>query len=163
MTSEAKIKTRNEIASILDKIKNEGKKIVFTNGVFDLLHRGHAEYLEKASYLGDILVVGVNSDKSVKRLKGDDRPVNTQEDRAYLLASLSYVDYVTIFDEDTPLDLIKAIQPDVLVKGGDYNLDQIVGREVVESGGGTVLTIPLIKGRSTTDLIRRIKRLTEEE
>lgn len=163
MTPEAKIKTRDEIASILDKIKNEGKKTVFTNGVFDLLHRGHAEYLEKASSLGDILVVGVNSDESVKRLKGDNRPVNTQEDRTYLLASLSFVDYVNIFDEDTPLDLIKIIQPDILVKGGDYHLDQIVGRETVESSGGNVLTIPLIKGRSTTDLINRIKKLTEEE
>jgi len=163
MTPEAKIKTRDEIASILDKIKNEGKKTVFTNGVFDLLHRGHAEYLEKASGLGDILVVGVNSDESVKRLKGDNRPVNTQEDRTYLLASLSFVDYVNIFDEDTPLDLIKIIQPDILVKGGDYHLDQIVGRETVESSGGNVLTIPLIKGRSTTDLINRIKKLTEEE
>lgn len=163
MTPRSKIKTKDEIVSILKDAKSEKKKIVFTNGVFDLLHRGHAEYLEETSTLGDILVVGVNSDESVKRLKGDNRPVNTQEDRAYLLASLLFVDYVCIFEEDTPLDLIETVQPDILVKGGDYHLDEIVGRDTVESGGGKVLTIPLIKGRSTTDLIKRIKKFAIDE
>jgi rfaE bifunctional protein nucleotidyltransferase chain/domain len=137
--------------------------MVFTNGVFDLLHRGHVEYLEKASTYGDILIIGVNSDNSAKRLKGENRPINADEDRAYLLASLSFVDYICIFDEDTPLELIKAIEPDILIKGSDYQPDQIIGRDIVEKRGGKVLTIPLIKGRSTTDLIKRINRLAEQQ
>jgi rfaE bifunctional protein nucleotidyltransferase chain/domain len=131
--------------------------VVFTNGCFDLLHRGHVEYLEKASNAGDILIIGLNSDQSTNRLKGKGRPIMPQEDRAYILASLASVDYVSIFDEDTPLDLIKVVKPDVLIKGSDYNLDEIVGRDFVEQNGGKVLTIPLVPERSTTDIINKIK------
>jgi rfaE bifunctional protein nucleotidyltransferase chain/domain len=132
-------------------------KIVFTNGVFDIIHRGHVQYLEQARLHGDLLIVGLNSDASVRRLKGELRPFNNQEDRAYVLSRLKPVDHVCIFDQDTPLELIKAVKPNVLIKGGDYTIDQIVGREYVEKSGGSVHTIPLIKGRSTTNLLEKIK------
>jgi len=131
--------------------------LVFTNGCFDLLHRGHVEYLHQARRLGDALLVGVNTDASVERLKGPGRPVVPQSDRALVLAGLESVDAVTLFDEDTPLDLIRALLPDVLVKGGDYSLDGVVGREEVERAGGTVLVIPLIQGRSSSHFISRIQ------
>jgi rfaE bifunctional protein nucleotidyltransferase chain/domain len=134
-------------------------KVVFTNGVFDLIHRGHVVYLEEAKNLGDCLVLGLNSDVSVKRLKGDERPYVSETDRAYILSRLEPVDIVCIFDEDTPLNLIKKVKPDVLVKGGDYKLNQIVGREFVEETGGEVTTIPIVSGRSTTNLIQSIKAL----
>jgi D-beta-D-heptose 7-phosphate kinase/D-beta-D-heptose 1-phosphate adenosyltransferase len=132
-------------------------RIVFTNGVFDLLHRGHAEYLEEARALGDRLVVGINTDASVRRLKGPSRPIVGQDDRAALVRALACVDLVVLFDDDTPLRLIEAVQPDVLVKGGDYAVADIVGREVVEARGGQVTTIRLREGLSTSELVRRIR------
>ncbi len=134
-----------------------GCRIAFTNGCFDILHRGHVAYLEQAAQLADFLVVGLNSDDSVRRLKGDDRPYIPQEDRAFILSRLEMVDVVCIFEQDTPLELIQRVKPDFLVKGGDYNLDNIVGRQFVENNGGKVLTITLIKGRSTTNIIKKIE------
>lgn len=131
-------------------------KVVFTNGCFDLLHAGHVDYLQKSRALGDVLVVGLNSDQSVRRLKGAGRPVNPQEDRGYVLAGLENVDYVLIFEEDTPYELIKAVEPDVLVKGGDWSVEHIVGRDVLWQRGGEVLSIPLLKGYSSTAIIKRI-------
>jgi len=133
-----------------------GEKIVFTNGVFDLLHRGHVEYLEESRALGDRLVVGVNSDASVRRIKGPERPLVPAEERAELLAALACVDLALVFDEDTPERLIREVEPDVLVKGGDWTPDRIVGREFVEARGGRVLNVPLRAGLSTTALIERI-------
>ncbi|WP_163329270.1 bifunctional D-glycero-beta-D-manno-heptose-7-phosphate kinase/D-glycero-beta-D-manno-heptose 1-phosphate adenylyltransferase HldE [Desulfurobacterium thermolithotrophum] len=135
-------------------LREKGKKIVFTNGCFDILHRGHIEYLKKAKELGDVLIVGLNSDDSVKKIKSKDRPINRQEDRAELLASLEFVDYVVIFDEDTPYNLIKEIRPDILVKGGDYKLEEIVGREFAKR----TITLPFIEGYSTTAIIGKIKK-----
>jgi rfaE bifunctional protein nucleotidyltransferase chain/domain len=134
-----------------------GEKIVFTNGVFDLLHRGHAEYLAKASELGGRLVVGVNSDASVRRLKGPARPIVAAEDRAALLEALACVDLAVIFDDDTPARLIEAVRPDLLVKGGDWAVERIVGRELVESYGGRVLSLPLREGCGTSALVERIR------
>lgn len=134
-----------------------GEKIVFTNGVFDLLHRGHAEYLAQARALGERLVVGVNSDASVQRLKGPARPVVAAEDRVAVLEALACVDLAVIFDDDTPARLIEAVRPDVLVKGGDWTVEQIVGRELVESYGGRVLSIPLREGYGTSVLVERIR------
>jgi D-beta-D-heptose 7-phosphate kinase/D-beta-D-heptose 1-phosphate adenosyltransferase len=131
--------------------------LVFTNGCFDILHRGHVEYLHQARTLGDVLVVGVNTDASVEGLKGPGRPVVSQDDRAMVLAGLESVDAVTLFHEDTPQVLIGALLPDILVKGGDYAMDQIVGREAVEGAGGEVKVIPFIQGRSTTDLLQQIR------
>lgn len=133
-------------------------KIVFTNGCFDVLHYGHIHYLAKAKELGDILVVGVNSDASVKRLKGSERPINGEFERAFLLASLYPIDIVTIFDEDTPEDLIKAVKPNVLVKGGDYTSDNIVGADFVAANGGTVCTIPFVEGFSSTSIINKLNK-----
>lgn len=133
------------------------KKVVFTNGCFDILHRGHLMYLNEARALGDELVIGLNSDASVKRLKGDDRPVNTEDDRLYMLENLKSVSKVFIFDEDTPYDLIKAVQPDVLVKGGDWAVEQIVGHDIVTSNGGEVLSLNFEDGYSTTNLISKIQ------
>lgn len=135
------------------------KKIVFTNGCFDILHKGHLEILSKAASLGDILVVGVNADSSVKKLKGDGRPVNDESFRAAMLASLLVTDGVTIFEEETPLNLIRTIEPDVLVKGGDYTIEEIVGAEDVIKNGGEVVIIPFVKGYSTTALIEKIQGL----
>jgi len=132
-------------------------RIVFTNGVFDLIHRGHVEYLEEARALGDRLVVGLNTDASVRRLKGPSRPIVALEDRAAVVAALACVDLVVPFDDDTPQRLIEAVRPDVLVKGGDYTPDTIVGREFVEAHGGRVTTIALREGLSTSDLVRRIR------
>jgi D-beta-D-heptose 7-phosphate kinase/D-beta-D-heptose 1-phosphate adenosyltransferase len=131
--------------------------LVFTNGCFDILHRGHVEYLHQARTLGDVLVVGVNTDASVEGLKGPGRPVVPQDDRALVLAGLESVDAVTLFHEDTPQALISALLPDILVKGGDYGVDQIVGREAVEEAGGEVRVIPFIQGKSTTDLLQQIR------
>jgi rfaE bifunctional protein nucleotidyltransferase chain/domain len=139
-------------------LKAQGKKVVFTNGCFDLLHPGHVAYLEAARSLGDALVVGVNTDASARRLeKGPGRPVNPEGDRARVLAALACVDQVVLFEEDTPLALITALQPDILVKGGDYALEEIVGREEVEARGGRVLALPFVPGYSTTELIKRIR------
>lgn len=136
-----------------------GKKIVFTNGCFDILHQGHLEILSQAAASGDMLVVGVNSDHSVKNLKGEGRPVNDESFRAFMLASLSIVDAVVLFDEPTPANLINDIEPDVLLKGGDYSIDQIVGAEEVIKNGGEVKIVPLVKGYSTTALIEKIQQL----
>lgn len=131
--------------------------IVFTNGCFDVLHFGHVHYLLEAKKLGDILVVGLNSDDSVRRLKGPERPINAEKERAFVLAALCCVDYVVLFEEDTPENLIKAVQPDVLVKGGDYALDQIVGADFVNQNGGTVTTIPFVEGYSSSRIIEQLK------
>lgn len=143
-------------ASKLRKLAPE-KKIVFTNGCFDILHVGHIRYLRQAAALGDMLVIGLNSDTSVRRLKGEGRPVNTEADRAELLASLEFVDYIVIFEEDTPYQLIRQIQPDVLVKGGDYKPEDVVGRDIVEARGGQLVLIDFVEGKSTTGIIRRIR------
>jgi len=131
---------------------------VFTNGCFDLLHRGHVDYLVRARSLGDVLVVGVNTDASVRRLKGSGRPVTTEEDRAIVLAALEAIDAVTLFHEDTPRELIAGLRPDVLVKGGDYTVSEVVGRDEVEAAGGRVVILPLTPGRSTTALLETIRR-----
>jgi rfaE bifunctional protein nucleotidyltransferase chain/domain len=140
----------------LDRWRAKAERVVFTNGVFDLLHRGHAEYLEEARALGDRLVVGVNGDASVRRLKGPTRPLVPAEERAELVRALACVDLTVLFDEDTPEQLVKAVRPDVLVKGGDWTPDRIVGRDFVESYGGRVLSIPLREGLSTTRIVERI-------
>ena len=144
-----------ELLELLEKVRGK-KKIVFTNGCFDILHAGHADYLNKAKSLGDILVVGINSDASVKRIKGEKRPILPQQMRAYLLDNLKPVDYVVIFEEDTPLELIKAIKPDVLVKGADWDLERIVGADFVLSYGGRVERIPFSFDISTSKVIERV-------
>lgn len=136
---------------------NANKKIVFTNGCFDILHVGHKRYLQQAATLGDLLIVGVNSDASVRRLKGPTRPVNNEQDRAEILSALGFIDYVVIFDEDTPYELIKKIQPDVLVKGGDYKPEEVVGRDIVEARGGRLELISFVVGKSTTNIINKMK------
>lgn len=148
--------TRADLVQIREKLKREGRKVVFTNGCFDIVHRGHVEYLTKAKALGDVLLVGMNTDASVSRLKGTTRPIVYQDDRAIVLAAFGVVDYVCLFDEDTPYDLIKAVVPDVLVKGSDWTIDSIVGKDIVEEAGGTVQTIDFVPNRSTTDIIKKI-------
>jgi len=147
------IKTWDQISTIVKEIKNKGKKIVFTNGCFDILHIGHVKYLEKAKNFGDVLILGLNSDTSVRNIKGENRPINTQIDRAYILASLEVVDYLVIFDEDTPFELIKLIKPDILVKGGDYEGKKISGQDIAKE----LKIIQFIDGKSTTKTIERIK------
>ena len=144
--------------STINKIKSEGKKIVFTNGCFDLLHVGHIKYLSQAKDLGDILIIGLNSDKSVKKLKGNNRPINSFEDRAKLLAALKSVDIVIMFKEQTPENLIKEIIPDVLVKGGDYDIEEIVGYQTVIDNGGRVKTLSFYEGYSSTNYIDKINK-----
>ena len=151
ITDLGSLKTKRE------KWKAAGSKVVFTNGVFDLLHIGHITYLAKAAGLGDKLVIGLNSDASVKRIKGEDRPVNDQNSRALLLAAMLFVDAVVVFDEDTPLNLISALLPDVLVKGADYAIENIVGGKEVIANGGEVKTITFVDGYSSTSIINRIK------
>ncbi|HEX3384247.1 MAG TPA: D-glycero-beta-D-manno-heptose 1-phosphate adenylyltransferase [Mucilaginibacter sp.] len=138
--------------------QQEGKKVVFTNGVFDLLHIGHITYLAKASELGDKLIIGLNSDSSVKRIKGDDRPVNDQNSRAALLAALFFVDGIVLFEENTPLNLITALMPDILVKGADYAIENIVGGKEVVANGGEVKTIDFVEGYSSTSIINKIRK-----
>ena len=140
-----------------ERLRGAGARLVFTNGVFDLLHVGHVRYLAQARALGDALVVAINSDRTVRELKGPDRPVFNEAERAEILASLRHVNYVTIFDDLSPRSLIARLLPDVLVKGGDYGLDQIHGREEVEAAGGKVISLPFVEGSSTTSLIDRIK------
>jgi D-beta-D-heptose 7-phosphate kinase/D-beta-D-heptose 1-phosphate adenosyltransferase len=151
-----KIKKREELLGIIKDLKAKGKRIVFTNGCFDLLHVGHIRYLEEAKTLGDILIVGVNSDASVRKLKGPKRPVLLVEDRTEILSGLGCVDYITVFDELDPLALITSLQPNVLVKGGDWTKEQTVGKEVVERSGGEVVIIPFVEGASTSNLIETI-------
>jgi D-beta-D-heptose 7-phosphate kinase/D-beta-D-heptose 1-phosphate adenosyltransferase len=153
-----KVVTTAQLIPLLERARRDKQRIVFTNGCFDLLHIGHTRYLQAAKALGDLLVVGVNSDGSVRSLnKASDRPVVGEAQRAEVLAALACVDYVVVFPEPDPLNLITALQPDVLVKGGDWPIDRIIGREVVEGRGGTVKTIPLVPGMSTTALIERIR------
>ncbi len=154
-----KIMTREQLVHTAGLWRQEGLTMVFTNGCFDILHRGHLEILSTAASFGDKLVVGMNSDASVKRLKGDHRPVNDEDFRCRMMAFLSIVDAVCLFPEDTPLELVKAIQPGILVKGGDYTLSQIVGAEEVMANGGEVKIVPLVKGYSTSALIEAIQRL----
>lgn len=148
-----------ESLKLIDKDRSNKHRIVFTNGCFDILHIGHARYLADAKTLGDRLVVGINSDKSTRELKGLDRPVNCELDRAELLLSLKSVDYVIIFDELDPVRLIKEVKPDFLVKGGDWSIDQILGGDFVMSYGGKVLSLPFIQGRSTTNIINKIRAI----
>jgi len=151
-----KVKERDDLCEVLERLKSEGKRVVFTNGCFDLLHIGHLRYLEKAKALGDILIVGVNSDASVQGLKGPRRPVLPLEERMELLSGLACVDYVVSFDEPTPLELITLLKPHILVKGGDWNKETIVGKEIVERLGGEVVALPFIEGNSTSHLIETI-------
>lgn len=147
------------IEDILLPLRRQGKRIVFTNGCYDILHPGHVDLLERARAEGDTLVLGLNSDDSVKRQrKGPERPVNSFPSRAFVLVHLASVDYVMEFDEDTPLELIRAVEPDVLVKGGDWTVDRIVGRDIVEAKGGKVLSLPLLPGFSTSSLIHKIQK-----
>jgi D-beta-D-heptose 7-phosphate kinase / D-beta-D-heptose 1-phosphate adenosyltransferase len=153
-TSDKHVKTKNEIKPLIEDLKDKGKKIVFTNGCFDLIHKGHISYLEKAKSFGDVLIIGLNSDRSVRAIKGQDRPINNESDRAYILASIEVVDYVTIFDEDTPHDLIKLIKPHILVKGGDYSGKTVVGQEIADE----LKLVEYIDGKSSTKTIEKIKK-----
>lgn len=146
-----------DIKKKLSKFKAESKTIIFTNGCFDIIHAGHISYLNEAKALGDLLIVGLNSDESVSRLKGKDRPIVNETDRAYILANLKPVDYVVLFNEDTPYELIKKIKPDILVKGADYEGKSIAGSDIVESSGGKTVLIKFVKGKSTTEIIKKIK------
>ena len=137
------------------EFRNDLQNVVFTNGCFDIIHAGHIDYLSKARTLGEVLVVGLNSDESVRRLKGPQRPINDVDARSKVLASLFFVDYVIVFEEDTPLNLIKSVRPDILVKGGDYTRDTVVGADFVESYGGKVVILPLLKGYSTTSILNK--------
>ena len=150
---ESHIKTFKEIENTVERLKKQNKKIVFTNGCFDILHKGHVQYLDKAKSFGDVLILGLNSDSSVKALKGDNRPINTQDDRAYILAALESVDYVVIFDDNTPLSLIQIVQPDILVKGGDYEGKEVVGSDIAKE----VKLVQFVDGKSTTKTIEKIQ------
>ncbi len=155
---QSKIKTLPEITALAGELREAGRKIVFTNGCFDILHYGHALYLQEAAALGDVLIVGVNGDASVRRLKGASRPVVRQEYRSAMVAALQSVDFVVLFEEDTPYELIKAVNPDVLVKGGDWRKEEIVGSDGVEAGGGKVAALDFVDGFSTSSLIDQIIR-----
>lgn len=155
--SMAKIVDLHALLDARGKMKRAGKRLVFTNGCFDLLHAGHVRYLSEARALGHALVVALNSDRSVRELKGEGRPILNEQERAEVIAALEAVDYVIIFDEETPRELIATLLPDVLVKGGDWPLDEIVGRDEVEAAGGRVLSLPYVEGSSTSDIIERIR------
>ena len=158
-TSKSKILERNTAVRRVNSWRVKGEKIVFTNGCFDLVHLGHISYLEEARSLGDRLVIGLNTDRSVQRLKGPKRPVLNENDRARLLAALECTDLIVLFDEETPFELIKAVLPNVLIKGGDYEPDQIVGADLVKKNGGEVQVLPFVSGYSTTSLIKRIQEM----
>jgi rfaE bifunctional protein nucleotidyltransferase chain/domain len=153
-----KLLSQDELLGVREGLRAEGRSLVFTNGVFDLLHVGHVRYLAEARALGDALVVAINSDRTVRELKGDRRPIVNEDERAEILAALRQVDYVTIFDDVSPRSLIARLLPDVLVKGGDYGLDEIHGRKEVEAAGGRVVSLPFIAGASTTTIIERMKK-----
>jgi len=155
----SKIKTLTELKQIVDKLKRQGKKIVFTNGCFDLLHIGHVRYLQEAKNLGDVLIVAVNSDDSVKKIKGEGRPIIPAEERSEVIAALECVDYVVIFHETLPNRVIETLKPDVHVKGGDYSVDELPEAKIVKSYGGKVIILRKVEGRSTSEIIRRIKAL----
>jgi rfaE bifunctional protein nucleotidyltransferase chain/domain len=152
-----KLKTWEEITDISRKLKEQSKTIVFTNGCFDILHAGHAKYLAEAKKLGNILILGLNSDSSVKRLKGNDRPINNEQDRAIVLSALCSVSYIVIFDEDTPYELINNIKPNILVKGGDWKPEDIVGHDIVSSYNGRVKSLSFIEGKSTTAIVNKLR------
>ena len=157
-----KIKTKEDLRKIIGDLKTKGKRIVFTNGCFELLHIGHIRYLEEAKALGDILVVGINSDQSIHRIKGPYRPILPEEERAEVLSGLGCVDYITIFDEVDPLELISFLQPHILVKGGDWTKETTIGKEVVEGLGGKVVILPFVQGASTSNLIETILKRYEK-
>ena len=157
MNTSGKLLAREALGGWRARLRAEGRRLVFTNGCFDLLHVGHVRYLEAARALGDALLVAINSDRSVRALKGPGRPVMGEGERAEVLAALAAVDYVTVFDEESPRQLIAGLLPDVLVKGGDYSVGEIHGREEVEGAGGRVLSLPFVEGSSTTSIIERIK------
>ena len=150
------LKSLEEIKTIREKLKKENKKVVFTNGCFDLIHAGHVDYLTKARAFGDILIVGLNSDSSIRRIKGDKRPILLEDERAFVISNIKPVDYVTIFQEDTPAELIEELIPNILVKGADWAIENIVGRDVVEANGGEVKTIKFVNNQSTTKIISSI-------
>jgi rfaE bifunctional protein nucleotidyltransferase chain/domain len=156
-----RVLSRDAAAALIAERRRQGQTIVFTNGVFDLLHPGHIKYLEIARSLGDVLIVGLNGDASVRRNKGPERPINPQAERAELLAALNAVDAVVIFDEDTPAEIVDALQPDILVKGADWAADKIIGRETVEARNGRVVRVPLEEGHSTTRIVDKIRRSSE--
>lgn len=149
--------SRDEIKSIREQLKKENKKVVFTNGCFDLIHSGHVDYLVKAREMGDVLILALNTDVSIKRIKGDKRPILKQDERAFIVSNLKPVDYVTFFNEDTPAEIIDELIPDILVKGADWSIEKIVGRETVESNGGEVKTIKFVNDQSTSNIIKIIK------
>lgn len=162
-SSNERIQSRQKLKIILAQVKSEGKKIVFTNGCFDIIHLGHVRLLEKAKSFGDLMVVGINSDSSIARLKGEGRPVVPEVERAEILSAFSCVDFVTSFEEETPQNIIQELVPDILVKGADWPISQIVGRQIVELNGGEVISIDFEEGFSTSEIIRRIKNASEEE
>lgn len=155
--TQTKIQTLTQAVDTLNQWKSEGKKIVFTNGCFDILHIGHVDYLEKSRALGDALVVGLNTDTSIRRIKGETRPIVEETSRSRVMAALEAVSLVVLFDEDTPKSLIEAVKPDILVKGDDYSVENIVGADFVLSQGGSVQTVPLVKGFSTSAIIAKIR------
>ncbi|HEY5616099.1 MAG TPA: D-glycero-beta-D-manno-heptose 1-phosphate adenylyltransferase [Bacteroidota bacterium] len=152
-----RVVSRDELIVLRGSLKEQRKSVVFTNGVFDILHRGHVEYLQKAKALGDVLMVGMNTDASVKKIKDNGRPIVTEQDRAHVLAALAVVDYVCLFPEETPYELLRALVPDVLVKGADWPVEAVVGKDIVEQAGGSVQTIEFLPQRSTTNIINIIK------
>ncbi len=153
---QSKIINKEQLLPLLNICRFKNQKIVFSNGCFDILHRGHVEYLSKAASLGDIMVIGLNTDSSIKKLKGEDRPVQDEVSRAEIMASLFFVDYVVYFEQETPLELITYLQPDILVKGKDYKEDEVVGADVVRAKGGKVITIDLVEGYSTSSIINNL-------
>jgi len=158
METKQKIQPLDRSLPLIDNWKQQDLKIVFTNGCFDILHVGHVDYLEKARNAGDKLILGLNTDESVRKLKGSNRPVNDEWSRARILAALSFIDLVILFNEETPLNLIKTIKPDILVKGNDYDIENIVGAKFVMENGGKVITLDLVEGVSTTGIINKIKK-----
>ncbi|MBK7631006.1 MAG: D-glycero-beta-D-manno-heptose 1-phosphate adenylyltransferase [Ignavibacteriales bacterium] len=156
------IKSRTEIKIIREQLKQQNKKVVFTNGCFDLIHSGHVDYLVKAKEMGDVLILALNSDSSIRNIKGDKRPILKQDERAFIVSNLKPVDYVTFFEEDTPAEIISELIPDVLVKGADWAIDKIVGREIVEANGGEVKTIKFVNDQSTSNIIKIIKELYKD-
>lgn len=156
--SREKIKSMQELEIIIRNAKHNGKKIVTTNGIFDILHIGHIRYLQEARKLGDLLIVALNSDASTRKLKGNSRPINAETDRAEVVAALGCVDYVTIFNEDNPIKILSVLKPDIHVKGGDYDMSQIMEKDAVEKNGGKIVLIPMVKGYSTSALIRKINK-----
>jgi len=148
------IKSNKEIKEIREQLKKQNRKVVFTNGCFDLIHSGHVDYLVKAKEMGDVLILALNTDESIKRIKGDKRPILRQDERAFIVSNLKPVDYVTFFNEDTPAEIISELIPDILVKGADWSIDKIIGREIVEANGGEVKTIKFVNDQSTSTLLK---------